>query len=76
MKDEGTVPLLGFVTEIDEELFRVVRTAPGKYGVVRMSDNVRVGTFTHMEDSLQLSAENVDVAVLAKIAAAAIKKGI
>jgi hypothetical protein len=76
MKDEGTVPLLGFVTEIDEDLFRVVRTAPGKYGVVRMSDNVLVGTFTHVEGSLQLSAENVDVAVLAKIAAAAIEKGI
>jgi hypothetical protein len=76
MKDEGTLPLLGLVTEVDEQMFRVVRMAPGKYGVVRMSDNVRAGTFIHAEGSLQLSAENIDVAVLAEIAAVAIRKGI
>ncbi len=74
--DEATLPLLGCITEVREQVYRVARMAPGKYGVARVTDNLRVGTFTHVDGMLQLNAENVDLAILAEIAAAALRKGL
>ncbi len=74
--DDCTLPLLGCITEVREQVYRVARISPGKYGVARVTDNVRVGTFTYSHGTLQVTAENVDVSVLAEVAAAAIRKGL
>ncbi len=57
--DEGTFPLLGVIVEVREQVFRIARMSAGKCGVVRVADNVR----------------EVDVPLMAEIAAAAMRKG-
>jgi hypothetical protein len=73
--DEGTFPLLGVIVEVREQVFRIARMSAGRCGVVRVADNVRVGTFSHANPDLQLTAEKIDVPLMAEIAAAAIRKG-
>ncbi|HEX9296729.1 MAG TPA: hypothetical protein VF881_12880 [Polyangiaceae bacterium] len=73
--DEGTFPLLGVIVEVREQVFRIARMSAGKCGVVRVADNVRVGTFSHGPGILQITAEKVDVPLMAEIAAAAMRKG-
>lgn len=74
--DEGTIPVLGCITEVREQVYRVARISPGKYGVARVTDNVRVGTFTRIDGMLQLHAEQVDLSILAEIAASALRRGL
>jgi hypothetical protein len=73
--DEGTFPLLGVIVEVREQVFRIARMSAGKYGVVRVSDNARVGTFSYAPGVLQVAAEKIDVPLLAEVAAAAMRKG-
>lgn len=73
--DEGTFPLLGVIVEVREQVYRIARMSAGRCGVVRVADNTRVGTFSHTGGDLQLTAEKVDVSLMAEIAAAAIRKG-
>jgi hypothetical protein len=73
--DDGTFPLLGVIVEVHEQAYRIARMSAGRCGVVRVADNTRVGTFSHMGSDLQVTAEKVDVALMAEIAAAAVRKG-
>ncbi len=73
--DEGTFPLLGVIVEVREQVYRIARMSAGRCGAVRVADNTRVGTFSHTGGDLQVTAEKVDVPLMAEIAAAAIRKG-
>ena len=43
--------------------------------LVRVADNVRVGTFSHVGSELQVTTEKVDLSLMAEIAAVAVRKG-
>ena len=73
--DDGTFPLLGVIVEVREQVYRIARMSAGRCGVVRVADNTRVGTFSHTGDELHVTSEKVDVALMAEVAAAAIRKG-
>jgi hypothetical protein len=73
--DEGTFPLLGVIVEVQEQVFRIARMSADRCGVVRVADNVRVGTFSHVGSELQVTTEKVDLSLMAEIAAAAVRKG-
>jgi hypothetical protein len=74
--DEGTFPLLGVIVEVHEQVFRIARMSAGRCGVVRVADNIRVGTFSHVGSELQVTTEKVDLSLMAEIAAAAVRKGL
>jgi hypothetical protein len=73
--DEGTIPLLGVIVEVHEQVFRIARMSAGRCGVVRVADNVRVGTFSHEGSELQVTTEKIDLSLMAEIVAAAVRKG-
>ena len=54
--DEGTFPLLGVIVEVKEQVYRIARMSAGRCGVVRVADNTRVGTFSHANGELQVTA--------------------
>lgn len=74
--DDSTLPLLGYIAEVREQHFRVARASAGRYGVARVSDNVRLGTYAVSDGSLHIEVEEGDLATLAEVAAAAIRKGL
>jgi hypothetical protein len=49
------------------QVYRIARMSAGRCGVVRVADNTRVGTFSHVSSELQLTAEKVDVSLMAKL---------
>jgi len=74
--DDVTLPTVGLIAEVREQVFRISRLTADTYGVVRVTDNVLVGTFAHSHGQLQVRAENVDVSLMAEIAAIAIRRGL
>jgi hypothetical protein len=76
LSDDVTSPILGLVTVVRDEVYRVVRTTARDWVAMRVRDDVRIGNFTYAPGLLQLTTEPRDTALLAEIAAAAIKKGL
>lgn len=53
--------------------YRIVRVTPGSYEAVRLSDDVRMGTFS-TQPPMRLSAETCDERLLGEIAHAALRQ--
>lgn len=67
MECKGMVQCLG-------KTYRIMKVHPGRYDVIRIDDDVRVGSFD-ANPKLQVRAEGIPHELLAQIALTALKQG-
>lgn len=62
------------MVQVKGNTYRIVRLQRGRYEVIRILDDVRVGTFQN-EPNLNVHGEGIDTSLMVEIALSAIRAG-